>query len=105
MGGNSEVNMGSNVRGKEPKRTDLIESPNTKQTYKQFFKQFKAKEKEGFKEAKHFALSNLSLLPEKVHWKVFLELADLAKRENHLHTAQKYYEMVTQLQPYAPQGG
>jgi len=63
-----------------------------------------SKEKEGFQAAKDFALSSLSLLPEKIHWKVYLQMADLAKRENLLREAHRYYKKVNKLQPYASQG-
>lgn len=68
--------------------------------YKQFFKQFKSKEKDGLVSAKDFAEQNMKQLPVKVHWKVYLELADLAKRENSLKLARKFYRKVIQLQPY-----
>lgn len=90
--------------GGRAKRSELVESPTTKQTYKQFFKQFKAKEKDGLLPAQEFAEQNLKQLPVKVHWKVYLELADLAKRENSLKLARRFYRRVIQLQPYASQG-
>eukprot|EP01102_Stenamoeba_stenopodia_P016364 TRINITY_DN5718_c0_g3_i1.p1 TRINITY_DN5718_c0_g3~~TRINITY_DN5718_c0_g3_i1.p1 ORF type:complete len:1434 (-),score=333.17 TRINITY_DN5718_c0_g3_i1:126-4427(-) len=86
------------------KRNELSLSPTTKLKFKAFFRQFKLKEKEGFQAAKDFALSSLSLLPEKIHWKVYLQMADLAKRENLLREAHRYYKKVNKLQPYASQG-
>lgn len=100
--GSDGVEGGDESKGS--KRSELVESPTTKQTYKQFFKQFKATEKEGLSAAKEFAEQNLELLPLKVHWKVYLELADLAKRENSLKLARKFYREVIKLQPYASQG-
>lgn len=93
---------GDDIKG--TKRSELVESPTTKQIYKQFFKQFKMTEKEGLAAAQEFAEQNLKLLPQKVHWKVYLELADLAKRENSLKLARKFYRSVIRLQPYASQG-
>ena len=43
-------------------------------------------------------------LPSKVHWRIRLEMADLAKRENKFPLARTNFRMVTQLQPYAAQG-
>lgn len=85
-----------------PKRNDL--SPNSKMKFKQFYRQFKATEKEGFDAAKAFAMEHFQLLPEKIHWRIYLEMADLAKRENRLNEARKYYMMVNHLQPQAAQG-
>eukprot|EP01126_Amoeba_proteus_P006986 TRINITY_DN12471_c0_g1_i5.p1 TRINITY_DN12471_c0_g1~~TRINITY_DN12471_c0_g1_i5.p1 ORF type:complete len:664 (-),score=182.42 TRINITY_DN12471_c0_g1_i5:166-2157(-) len=63
------------------------------------------KEKEGgFEAAKAFALENIQSLPSTVHWKVYLEMADLAKRENHFNQARKYYQEVNKIQPYAGKG-
>jgi len=88
----------------DQRREELNESPNTKVQFKAFFKQFKQKEKEGLEAATEFANSHFEILPKKVHWKVYLEMADLAKRENHIERAVQYYEMVNKLQPYAYQG-
>ena len=42
-------------------------------------------------------------LPEAVHWRVHLEMADLAKREKNFHEARRLYRLATGLQPSAPQ--
>jgi tetratricopeptide (TPR) repeat protein len=87
------------------KRCDLVESPTTKQNFKIFFRQFKLKEKqEGAQAAKDFANRYFDLLPEKIHWKIYLEMADLAKRENSVKEARMWYKRVNELQPYASQG-
>lgn len=39
-----------------------------------------------------------------VHWKLYLELADLAKRENRVDEARRLYKKVCRLQPHASQG-
>eukprot|EP01125_Pyxidicula_operculata_P020859 TRINITY_DN7835_c0_g1_i2.p1 TRINITY_DN7835_c0_g1~~TRINITY_DN7835_c0_g1_i2.p1 ORF type:complete len:910 (+),score=161.15 TRINITY_DN7835_c0_g1_i2:140-2869(+) len=79
-------------------------SPISKQQFTDFFKVFKVKEKEGYYSAKQYASSNFANLPPKVHWKVYLEMADLAKRENRHKEARKYYEAVNKIQPYACKG-
>uniref|UniRef100_A0A6B2KYS8 Pre-mRNA-splicing factor Syf1/CRNKL1-like C-terminal HAT-repeats domain-containing protein n=1 Tax=Arcella intermedia TaxID=1963864 RepID=A0A6B2KYS8_9EUKA len=79
-------------------------SPTTKQQFTDFFRLFKLKEKEGFEATKKFAAENFAHLPPKVHWKVYLEMADLAKRENKFKEARKYYEIVNHIQPYGCKG-
>lgn len=88
------------------KRTELVESPQTRIAFKEFYRAFRAAERESFQKAEEFArkaLDNQSL-PESVHWRVFLELADLAKRSNRYREARVLYEKVCELQPYASQG-
>lgn len=61
--------------------------------------------------------TNIGFIPEKVHWKIYLQLADLAKRfvaitrcslanfrENHRKQAKYYYQLVNVIQPYAAKG-
>jgi tetratricopeptide (TPR) repeat protein len=43
-------------------------------------------------------------LPKKIHWKVLLDLADFAKRENEFSESATLFKIVTHLQPYAHQG-
>ncbi len=86
------------------KRSDLVESPATKLKFKDFHRQLKLKEKEGFDATKDFSQRCIDLLPEKVHYKIYLELADLAKRENRFNEARALYRLVNTNQPYAFQG-
>ncbi|EGG18811.1 hypothetical protein DFA_02550 [Cavenderia fasciculata] len=88
----------------ELKRGEMVESPISRQQYKHFIKQFKLKEKEGLEVAMEFAKESLKTLSEKVHWRVYLELADLANRQNNLKLARKFYRIVTRTQPYISQG-
>ena len=85
-------------------KSDLAESPNSKLQFKQFYKTFKAKEKDGFEDAKSFALEYVSTVPEHIHWKIYLEMADLAKRENRISEARQFYNIVNTVQPLASQG-
>eukprot|EP01128_Nolandella_sp_AFSM9_P001820 TRINITY_DN12228_c0_g1_i1.p1 TRINITY_DN12228_c0_g1~~TRINITY_DN12228_c0_g1_i1.p1 ORF type:complete len:1218 (-),score=268.97 TRINITY_DN12228_c0_g1_i1:495-4148(-) len=94
----------SKERGQQSLRSQLQLSPTTKQAYKDFFKGYKLKEKAGFKAAKLFASQHFPSLPPKVHWKVYLEIADLAKRENKFNQARHYYRIVNRIQPYAAKG-
>jgi la-related protein 1 len=72
--------------------------------FKDFYRQFRAKERCSFEAAKEYALACFDLLPQKVHWKLFLEMADLAKRENRIDEARRLYRKVCHLQPHASQG-
>jgi len=86
------------------KRAELVESPTTRLHFKDFYRQFRAKEKTSFEAAKQFALTCFGNLPQKVHWRLWLEIAELSKRENHFQEARKIYRKVCEMQPYACQG-
>lgn len=113
-------------------RASLVESPATRIRFKDFYRTFKKKEREGnavattntqtdkqaapaggytserrkkalgrgAEVAREYALSVLErgLLPEKVHWRVFLELADLSKRENQFEDARRLFAKVNEMQ-------
>src|SRR3990167_1026997 len=85
-------------------KSDPLESPTSNLKFKQFYRGFKQKEKEGYTEAKAYAFQHFELLPDKIHWRILLELADLAKRENRISEARDYYKQVNGLQPSAAQG-
>ena len=42
-------------------------------------------------------------LPESVHWRIHLEMADLCKREKNFKEARKLYTLATRIKPTAPQ--
>jgi len=88
------------------KRAELDESQVTRTMFKNFYRNFRVKERSSFQEAEAYALVSLKdeSLPEQVHWRVHLELADLAKRSNRFDIARKLYKKVCELQPYASQG-
>ena len=90
----------------DTKRAEIEESPAARAAYKEFYREFRAKERISFKEAESFAKQTLerSTLPEILHWRVQLELADLAKRSNRIVEARNLYKQVCELQPYASQG-
>ena len=90
----------------EVKKGELVESPQTRAVFKEFYRAFRAAERESFQAAEDLAMKSLGdgSLPEKVHWRVFLELADLAKRSNCFVKARCLYQKVCDLQPYASQG-
>lgn len=66
----------------EKLRGDLEETPRSKNAYREFNKGFKDKEKQGFKAAREYTLLGLFELPEKVHYRALLDLAEFAKRES-----------------------
>lgn len=94
----------------EHKKADLNENPQTKLAFKEFYRKFHALERTSLSEAQEFAMSVLegaaegTPLPGSVHWRVYLELADLAKRSNKSNAARSLYAKVCELQPYTPQG-
>ena len=57
-----------------------------------------------FEAAKAYAELCFERLPKHIHWRVSLELADLAKRSNKFDLARQLYRRVTSLQPHASQG-
>lgn len=103
--GNEDLH-GSGTEDADHRRTDLVESPATRIAFKEFYRTFRTEERVSFHSAEEFAVSVLEdeSLPESVHWRVYLELADLAKRSNRYAEARVLYEKVCQLQPYASQG-
>lgn len=88
------------------KRAELVESPSTRVAFKDFYRTLRSEERFSFQKAEEFALQALDdgSLPGSVHWRVYLELADLAKRSNCYVEARRLYQKVCQLQPYASQG-
>ncbi len=80
------------------------ESPNSKNRFKSFYREFRNKEKESEQRAYDFAVRAFDALPARIHWRVAMEVADLAKRQNKITQARKWYEFVNRLQPYAAQG-
>ena len=94
----------------EQKKAELNENPQTKLAFKEFYRKFHALERTSLSEAQQFAMDVLegaadgTPLPGSVHWRVYLELADLAKRSNKSNAARSLYAKVCELQPYTPQG-
>eukprot|EP00668_Euglena_longa_P003803 GGOE01004460.1.p1 GENE.GGOE01004460.1~~GGOE01004460.1.p1 ORF type:complete len:1251 (-),score=281.32 GGOE01004460.1:762-3953(-) len=91
------------------KRLELVESPVSKVQFKEFLWMLKEQEKHGssYGSARQFALEAFATpgtLPEKVFWRVCMEIADLAKRENLVEEAAYWFHKVNQLQPFASQG-
>lgn len=90
----------------EERRAELVESPAIRNLLKEFYRKFRAKEKESLEVAADFAKSCLSQseFPKSVHWRIILEMADLKKRSNLFDEARELYSDVCRLQPYTNQG-
>lgn len=88
----------------------VIESPLERQAFKEFGKHFRQRENESLNAARDYALACLSesnrdvFLPFATHWRVHLELADVAKRSNQTNVARSHYRQACALQPRASQG-
>jgi len=78
-------------------------SPKTRATYKTFSHKLRSKETQGkgMAYAQELAHRCMADLPEAVHWRVYLEMGDLAKREKEFREARRLYRLATELQPTA----
>jgi len=86
---------------------DLHDSPVSKSKYKNISKDVKEMEKVGsadFSNIVTSAFKFLKSIPQKIHWRVYLELADIAKRESKFADARHFFKLVVSVQPYAYQG-
>jgi tetratricopeptide (TPR) repeat protein len=83
---------------------ELVDTPQNKLKLKNFHRQFKQAEKEGFDGAIAFARESMLSLPSEIHYRVYLEMADLAKRQHEYDLADRYYNHVHKLEPRAAQG-
>jgi hypothetical protein len=72
----------SNESGKISMKSDLVESPRSKAYYKDFSNKFRQLSKKSSHEAESFALFELERINEHMKWKVYLELAELAKKND-----------------------
>lgn len=59
----------------------LTDSPHTKELLKDFYRKLRAKAKVSVETAKNYAEDSLDSLPSKAHWRVYKELADIARRQ------------------------
>jgi len=90
----------------DAKRAELEETPATRIAFKEFYRGFRMEERQSFQKAEEFAQKALTdgSLPESIHWRVYLELADLARRSNRYVESRGLYQKACQLQPFASQG-
>ena len=80
-------------------------SPKTRQVYKDFSHKLRSKDTQGkgLQHAHDLATRTMAELPESVHWRIHLEMADLCKREKNFKEARKLYTLATRIKPTAPQ--
>jgi len=86
---------------------NAVESPISKQKYRLVQRDLKEIEKiSPFEEIILNTLKNLSKynVPQKIHWRVYLDLADIAKRESKFEEARTFFKLVVSTQPFAYQG-
>jgi hypothetical protein len=74
--------FGSQPFPKHANRNELVESPQSKSAYKQFFKAFRLKEKESIQSAFKYTTEALKWMPYNTLWKIKIEMADMCKRMN-----------------------
>ena len=90
----------------KPKTIDQpqAESPVSKSIYKNFSKVFKLKEGESVSDAVTFAQLELPRIPDKVKWRVYIDLADTLKRNSLYDDARFFYKKVCREYPLVNQG-
>ena len=78
-------------------RSDVMESPNSKNKYKLISRDMKEMEKtSNFEKLLQASLMKIVTLnvPHKIHWRVYLDLADFAKRESKFEEARQFFKIV-----------
>ena len=85
-------------------RQEQVESPNSKASYKFFFKQFAQKEAISVEEALRFAQEEAVKISPKIKWRVYLDAADLLRRNNRFEDARYMYALACEEFPQVQQG-
>lgn len=85
-------------------KKELEDSPRSKKCYNSFLQRLKEHEKKGFEFTIFEVLQNIWNDPNKIHWKILMDLADFAKREGKYGDSRVLYKVVSRIQPYAYQG-
>ena len=86
---------------------DVAETPVSKKKQQGLSQLIKIEEKSGsFEQVVVSALSQIQEcnLPQKVNWKVFIDLADYAKRMSKFEQAKYFFKIAIAMQPFAHQG-
>lgn len=81
----------SNESNKATSKQEFVESPRSKAAFKDFSAQFKLKCKISAEEAETFAKSFVETMPEHARWRVYVELAEFAKKNNDSDKARGFY--------------
>jgi hypothetical protein len=85
-------------------RQEQVESPNSKASYKSFAKQFALKEAISVDDALRFAQEEAVKVPPKIKWRVYIDAADLLKRNYRFDEAKYMFALVTEEYPLVQQG-
>jgi hypothetical protein len=64
------------------KLQEFVESPRSKQAYKEFCRELHFHEKSSYAAAVEYGVGAINKLPENAKWHAYLDLADIAKRNN-----------------------
>eukprot|EP01041_Mallomonas_annulata_P006669 gene6669-13501_t len=83
--------------------TENVNFTQGKGAHKEFYRQFRNKERDSVEAAREYARDALNWTPEDSKWRIILELADLAKRNNEFGKARTLYKDVCDRQPQASQ--
>ena len=99
-------NMSSREEAAELKRSELVETPTIRALFKDFYRQYRIEEKISSDAAAKFLNACLESIdfPSSIHWRLYLELADISKRANDFNNARELFQKVNNMQPYASQG-
>ncbi|KAL0237795.1 hypothetical protein GEMRC1_012269 [Eukaryota sp. GEM-RC1] len=76
-------------------------SPISRKRFKEFVERLKQHDK--LEDCVSIGNVNIPQLPEKVRWKAYVELGDLARRYGDSSVASTYFNLACQTQPHAPQ--
>ena len=93
----STSNMGGRIDG------GGAESPTSKSKYKEFSRKFRDQEKLSYKKAIEYGEQALQELPERCRYRILVDMADAAKRDNSLHEARGYLARASAMNPLAHQ--
>ena len=96
------MNSGSNHDARQ-QRKELVESPAEKLAYKRFQEAFRAQGKISSERAEECAQDALVSCPEGIRWRIYLDLADQARRMNDLISARSHFLRASEAQPLAAQ--
>jgi len=78
----SQESAGRGIGAARPTVFEPVETPAMKAASKEFYKTIRQKERESLDAAKEFAMKALESMSEGLLWKVYAELADIAKRSD-----------------------
>jgi tetratricopeptide (TPR) repeat protein len=101
--GSSGAPMGAN-QGLSGAGVSMPESPMHKSRFRDFYRDFWAKARSDPEAAHTFGQRSVDTFPESMQYRLCMEIADLAKRQNKIRRARKWYKQVHRLEPTAAQG-